>query len=241
MNPSHFFASRIIERARKSSWVVSGPFKGAIATESATIYDWNKLMGVYEFYLHPYIDAVNKANPPVCIDVGAAQGYYTLGLAYRLPNSLHIAYEMDDGERKKLLSAMSGLDLGQKIEIRGECTLNSLKRDVLSSETGFLLMDCEGAEKDLLTEAVHDALSQWIILLEVHDFHAPGAGETIIEIFKESHDISLCWSRDPSPSDLVQCVPFPLNFLCLDAFKDMFNEKRGGEMRFLYLTPKIRA
>lgn len=239
MNPFHRIASMIIERARKSTRVVSGPFKGAKATESATVHDWNKLMGIYEFYLHPYFEAAIAANPMVCIDVGAAQGYYTLGMAHRLPLSRHIAYEMDEGERKKLLSAITELDPGLNIDVRDECTLNRLKSDLLSSDSGFLLMDCEGGEKDLLTEDVHDCLSRWHILLEVHDYHAPGAGEKIMQIFKDSHDISLCWSKDPSPSDLAQIAPFPLNYLCKEAFRDMFDEKRGGAMRFLYLVPKV--
>ena len=239
MNPSHLIASMIIERPRKSTRVVSGPFKRAKATDSATVHDWNKLVGIYEFYLHPYFAAAIAANSMFCIDDGVAQGYYTISMAHRLPLSRHIVYETDELQRKKLQFAIIELDPRLNIDARDECTLNRLKSDLLLSDSGFLLMDCQCGEKDLLTEDLHDCLSRWHILLEVHDYPAPGVGENIMQIFKDSHDISLCWSKDPSPSDLAQIAPYPLNYLCKESFRDMFDEKRGGVMRFLYLVPKV--
>jgi tRNA G46 methylase TrmB len=60
-------------------------------------------LGAYEFYLHDAVEDAIQRRPPLCIDVGAAEGYYTLGLAHRLPGSRHIAYEMVD-EFRAILS-----------------------------------------------------------------------------------------------------------------------------------------
>lgn len=116
--------------------------------------------------------------------------------------------------------------------------MQALLIDIQNSDRGFLIMDCEGAEEQLLTESMHVFLKQWHILLEVHDFHAPGAGDRIHEMFESSHDIIVIWSREPSPSDLSQIAPWPLNHLCLSAFRSMFAEGRGCSMRFFYLSPK---
>ena len=110
--------------------------------------------------------------------------------------------------------------------------------DVLSSERGFLLMDCEGNEEQLLSASICEPLARWHILLEVHDFQAPGAGDRIFELFSATHDVEIIHSRQPDRSTLAAIAPWPLNALCLDAFQDMFDEGRGGSMRFFHFTPK---
>lgn len=81
-------------------------------------------MGVYEFYLHSVLETAIASRPPVCIDVGAAEGYYTLGLAHRLPSALHIACEMLDEQRHILENSLGGL--GASVELKAECTHASL-------------------------------------------------------------------------------------------------------------------
>jgi hypothetical protein len=236
MNPTYRLASALIERARHHNRVASGPFRGARTTLSATLHDWNKLMGIYEFYLHDVIEDAIASRPPLCIDVGAAEGYYTLGMAHRLPHARHLAYEMLDETRQKLEQTASGVSA--VIETRGECTIESLKADVLGSERGFLLMDCEGCEDALLTQELLGPLAGWHVLLEVHDYHAPGAGEKIFQLFSSSHQIAVVTSREPSAADLAPIAPWPLNVFCLDAFRTMFDEGRGCVMRFFYFAPR---
>jgi hypothetical protein len=171
MNPTYRLASVLIERARKRRTEASGPFKGATATFSASLHDWNKLMGAYESYLHDLIEDALACDPPLCINVGAAEGCYTLGLARRLPLSRHLAYEMMDESRQKIESLTFGVNAS--IETRGECSVKSLKAVINGSERGFLIMDCEGWEDHLLTNALRSALSSWHILVEVHDISSP--------------------------------------------------------------------
>jgi hypothetical protein len=236
MNLTYRIASSLIQRAKQRHQVASGPFKGAKLIPSALEHDWNKLMGVYEFYLHGPLEAAIASLPPLCIDVGASEGYYTLGLAHRLPKSRHIAYEMIDETRSKLVRASEMLQAS--IQVKGKCTLEELTADVLSSERGLLLMDCEGNEEQLLTASIREPLARWHILLEVHDFQAPGAGERILELYSVTHDVAIINSSQPDRSTLAAIAPWPLNALCLDAFQDMFEEGRGGSMRFFFFTPK---
>jgi hypothetical protein len=236
MNLTFLLASALIERVRKMNRVAAGPFKGARTTESARLHDWNQLMGIYEFYLHDVIEDALLSDPPLCIDVGAAEGYYTLGLAHRLPQARHLAYEMLDESRQKLERIAAGGSAA--IETRGECTMKSLKADVLGSARGFLIMDCEGCEDSLLTHDLLGPLAGWHVLLEVHDYQAPRAGEKILQLFSPTHQINVVTSREPSATDLAAIAPWPLNVICLDAFRTMFDEGRGSVMRFFYFTPK---
>ncbi len=127
---------------------------------------------VYQNYLHPAVEAAILSNPPVVVDVGASSGFYSIGLAYRLPGSQHFAFEMQDGERKSL--ARTAQNLPSTINLRGLCTPDDLVDIARSEPRGFLVMDCDGAERELLGDQVHSHLKNWTILLEVHDCHAPG-------------------------------------------------------------------
>ncbi|MFN9630002.1 MAG: hypothetical protein ACK59A_07190 [Cyanobacteriota bacterium] len=236
MNPSYRIASSLIERAKRSGHVASGPFKGTLLTPGAEDHQWNKTMGAYEFYLHDAVEDAIQRRPPLCIDVGAAEGYYTLGLAHRLPGSRHIAYEMVDEFRAILSQSIAKQPV--PVQVKGICTREELIRDLASSAEGFLVMDCEGAEEMLLTAETMPHLKRWTVLLEVHDFQAPGAGEKILKLFADSHSVKVLQSWEPEASDLSAFARWPLNQFCRDAFRSLFDEGRNCTMRFFYFTPR---
>ena len=66
--------------------VASGPFAGMrhgdIAVGSVLTV---KLLGTYEKELWPIIDQIIATAYPLIIDIGAAEGYYAVGLAMRIP------------------------------------------------------------------------------------------------------------------------------------------------------------
>jgi len=100
-------------------------------------------------------------------------------------------------------------------------------------------MDCEGAERELLGETVHSYLKNWTILLEVHDWHVPGAGEEIYERFQKTHSIQTLWSRIAGPKEFHSIVPWPMNIYCGKVLKRIFEEGRGESgMRFFSMVPK---
>ena len=59
-----------------------------------------KLVGSYEAELVAVIGAVVAAHPPVVVDLGAAEGYYAVGLARALPNAEVHAFELDEQARR---------------------------------------------------------------------------------------------------------------------------------------------
>ena len=61
-----------------------------------------KLLGVYERELNPYIEQACALNFPLIVDVGAAEGYYAVGMALRNPSARVIAFEMDARAREAL-------------------------------------------------------------------------------------------------------------------------------------------
>ena len=213
-----------------------GPFVGAPATEDSLAHCWMRLLGVYEFYLHPAVEAAILSKPPVVVDVGASSGYYSIGMAYRLPSSRHFAFEMQEKERESLVRTAARIVT--PINLKGLCTPVDLVEIARSEQRGFLVMDCEGAERELLGETVHPYLKNWTILLEVHDWHAPGAGEEIYERFQTTHSIQTIWTRDAGNQEFASIVPWPLFFYCREVLAKVAQESRGGPMRFFFMVPK---
>jgi len=173
----------------------------------------------------------------VVVDVGASSGYYSIGMAYRLPGSRHFAFEMQENERESL--ARTAAKINTPINLRGLCTTADLVEIAQNEPRGFLVMDCEGAERELLGDQVHSCLKNWTILLEVHDWHAPGAGEEIYKRFETTHSIQTLWSRTAGPKEFRSIVPWPLNIYCSGVLRRICEEGRGGAgMRFFSMVPK---
>ena len=144
---SQRIVSYFIDRCRDRGVVNWGPFAGAPATEDSLAHCWMRLLGVYEFYLHPAVEVALLAKPPVVVDVGASSGYYSIGLAYRLPGSRHFAFEMQERERESL--ARTAQKLASPIHLRGLCTPADLVEIAQNEPRGFLVMDCEGAGEEI--------------------------------------------------------------------------------------------
>jgi hypothetical protein len=234
------FAQRIvsyyIDQIRSKGVINFGPFAGVPATEDSLQHCWVRLLGIYEFYLHDCIERAIAANPNAVVDVGASSGYYSFGMASRLPKSKHIAFEMLESERASLLRTASKISV--PIDLRAGCKPQDLVQIANEHRRGFLIMDCEGAERELLGDAVCPGLKNWMVLLEVHDWHAPGAGEEILNRFEASHEIQILWSRKPAPQEFRSVVPWPFNYYCAGVLSRMCDEGRGGGMRFFFMVPK---
>ncbi len=234
------FAQRIvshyIDKIRSKGVINFGPFAGVPATEDSLQYCWRKLLGIYEFYLHDCIEKAIGFEPNAVVDVGASSGYYSIGMASRLPRAKHIAFEMQQSERDSFLQTASKISI--PIDLRAECKPQDLIQIAEENRRGFLIMDCEGAERELLGDAVCPGLRDWMILLEVHDWHAPGAGEEILQRFSCSHEIQILWSRKASSKEFLSVVPWPFNYYCKGVLSRMCEEGRGCEMRFFFMVPK---
>ncbi len=93
-----------LTRERTQCRVYSGPFTGMrygpTAVGSAYI---PKLLGTYERELAPLIEQACSQSPRWIVDIGAAEGYYAVGLAMRNKSAQVIAFEDEERGRVSLL------------------------------------------------------------------------------------------------------------------------------------------
>ncbi len=165
--------------------VVNGPFQGMRYARSGK-GNFPETLGTYEQCLHPVIERVIRNAPRLIIDVGAAYGYYALGLAYRCPGSHVIAYEMD-ATRADLIRKYRRVNaLDDRLDIRGQCTSALLSEDLRHAPGAFVLVDVEGIEDELLQPDISN-IPHSEMLVELHEMFVPGVTERLKDRFAATH------------------------------------------------------
>ena len=168
--------------------VMSGPFMGMRYVEKAAGSALApKLIGCYEEELHPVWERIFQEKYERIVDIGAAEGYYAVGLAYRFPETRVIAFESDENARAMCgeMGRMNGV--GERLEIYGTCSVSTLKDTLIPG--CLVICDCEGYESVLLDPAAVPMLRECDILVETHDYLVPGVKELLEGRFKNGHQI----------------------------------------------------
>src|SRR5260221_8166977 len=174
---------------RTSGFVVkAGPFEGMKYVDHI---NWNvfvpKLLGIYERELANIVRELIAEAYDVMVNVGCGEGYYAIGFARTSARSRVIAYDIDPLSRElcKEMATLNGV--ADRVIIRSECTHETLSQDLVGRS--LIICDCEGFELQLLDPEKCPTLRQSDVLLELHEFAAPGLTEKILSKFRESHDV----------------------------------------------------
>lgn len=194
-----------------------------------------KLLGTYEQELSSvFEEAMAWCN--CVIDIGAAEGYYAIGLATRLPLETRvIAYEATE-EGRILCKELASINGVTKVELRGLCEVSDLARDTLEAGLKTLVLcDAEGAEYELLDPERVPGLLMCAILVELHPWVYPTVKTVIIERFAASHDVELIAARDRVVGDFPREVMMNLSSSSKLALMD---ECRPSGMEWLWIRPR---
>jgi hypothetical protein len=234
-------APRFIERLNKSHTVVGGPFKG-MRYHGKTVCGAAapKMMGVYESELTPWLRKWSAIPFQHVINVGAAEGYYTVGCAMLWPHATVTAFESSEEGRTLLSRNVEMNGLQSRIKIMGYCSQEQLQAAVLSGQPSLVIMDVEGAEGHLLNPENVPGLADAHIIVEIHDFIDSRLGETVGSQLKSSHVIEEVRTQRRTLRDFREPRAFWLRLWLLPYLKQYAEELRPGPMRWFCCTP-IRA
>ena len=180
-----------LTQRRTGQRIAAGAFKGVKYVDrsfgSAYI---PKLLGLYERELGTAVADIVHRRPRRVIDVGAAEGYYAVGLARLLPDTEVIAFEGEERGRQLLQQMIAVNDVGSRVEVRGWCGPNDLNEALVANDCTVVLMDAEGAEADLIDLNRVPRLRSAELLIETHDFIVPGVTEQLIGRLRATHRIT---------------------------------------------------
>jgi hypothetical protein len=146
-----------------------------------------KLLGSYESELHEPLSELVQRDWEQIVDIGAADGYYVVGLARRCPRAILRAFEMNPLPARVCMELARANGVDDRVAMGGECGLAELR--ALPELPSLVICDCEGCEASLLDPDAVPLLRSSTILVEMHDAAAPGVSERLIQRFRASHDI----------------------------------------------------
>ena len=195
-----------------------------------------KLIGSYERELHPSFEKINQTPYSEIINVGCAEGYYTVGLAQQHPDAKIFAYEIKSESREFCTQLAELNQCIDRIQLHDFCGPETLSAIPIQSR-GLILCDCEGYEIDLFTDAVIPHLKACDLLIELHDFVDMTISETIRKRFSATHEITVISSID----DLEKARSYPIAELAdysLNERLALLRENRTCIMDWMFLTPK---
>ena len=123
---------------------------------------------VYTIYGH--------TNPERIIDVGAAEGYYAVGLSWKCKSAIVYSFDVDliARQRQKQLADINGVTN----LIVGKLCSHATLTELLTNKS-LLVCDIEGEEHELLDPTKVPALHHADVLVEVHPFKS----KTVDEVF----------------------------------------------------------
>lgn len=240
--PRWVLASGLVRRAAKGR-VVAGPFKGMALTLSplSSRRLLGYVLGTQELELAEPLEEIRARGYRTILNIGAADGYYTLGLAMRCLATRVVAFEMLSELRRVIEAGAMKNEVLARVRLSGRCDVADLRRELeQSAGPALVFMDIEGGELELLDPAAVPALTSTDILVETHDFAAPGCTEAITSRFEATHDVRRYTSRTRVLADFPQgflpLLPRVLPRLALD----LMDEHRPETQHWLFMTSKRR-
>lgn len=224
--------SRIMAAGAAASGIVqSGPFRGMQLLEASTGSHLPKLLGCYEQELHEVVQEISERRPATIVDIGCGEGFYVVGLARLLPEAQVIGYDISPQARLLCRQAAEHNGVAERVDVRGECAPDALAR--WASPGTVMLLDAEGAEDGLLTQEVTEALGDCLLVVELHDFAAPGVTRRLGELLGRTHDVSFIEQQGRDRHD----HPL-LSALSDEDAERALNESRVPEQQWLVARPR---
>lgn len=214
---------------RSNASVLSGPFTGLLLDYNALkVHTAPKFLGTYEKEITTFVERAITRQPSVVLNVGTSEGYYAVGFATRLPSARVFAAEADPKSLSATLTNASLNKVRSRVFPIGILRKSEFS-NYLKKSNSLIFMDCEGFEFELLDLEADPILQSVDIIVEIHDKF--GSADTIIERFRDTHEIASATARKRTLADTPLTINEPIPIEALD-------ERRGATQQWLYLQTR---
>jgi hypothetical protein len=196
--------------AAEFGWTVcDGPFAGMKLPQRSAWGDGDllpKLLGFYEAELHETIREIAAAAPDLVLNIGAAEGYYAIGMALLLPGAFVHAFDTETLAQDICREAAVSNQVAGRVSVTGRCTPGLLDTILQRGTKPVVICDCEGAERELIDPKLVPSLRKATLIVECHDFIDPSVTQTLAGRLNPTHDlVGIRESgRDPNQSAFLQ-------------------------------------
>jgi hypothetical protein len=230
-------------RYKCHSRVQMGPSKGLYFGASYLDKDvaLAALLGTYEIELHPIFEKLRLRGFRRLVDVGAAEGFYAVGLLRHWPGLEVVGFEMNAVQRDRALTLARENGVAERFVLKGFCDAAALREFGDGLSQSLLIVDVEGYEKELLDPSLVPALRHTTMLVEVHDCFVPGCTEAIKQRFSGTHHITEVSMARREPKDYPFEGWVKRSAAMALALSTVMADGRTEVNGWLFLEPKSQA
>lgn len=185
----------IIKKISPDLKVLNGPFKGMVypSLDISELALVPKIVGSYEGQLHPVIQKIISTPYSDIINVGSAEGYYSVGFAMNMPSTIVHCYDINKKDME-FCKRMAEVNQVSNLTYNLRCDQQTLIHFDFKGR-GLVFCDCEGYELSLFNEEVIKSLKHADILVELHDVINPSISGELLERFQDTHHFQIINTR----------------------------------------------
>ncbi|HEY1541565.1 MAG TPA: hypothetical protein VGG01_04070 [Xanthobacteraceae bacterium] len=232
----HWSLMTAVVRTSARQRVLAGPFAGTrlfVSEQTGRLLPCYYL-GTAELEIQDAVESLIARRYATVLNIGAADGYYAVGLARRLPKARVIAFEAVDAFRPVLERTAAANGVAHRIEIKGHCDRGALRAALAGAELPILVVsDVEGYETELLDPAAIPELKGADLLIETHDASVRGCTEIMTDRFRATHAVER-FVGQPRELDDLPARSLPLfRKLFPKMTVELMNERRAGIQQWL--------
>jgi len=239
MTQHRFFLSERLG-IQLDSTVAYGPFHG-LRLEAAPWWSGADrgamLLGLYEPQVLRVLESLAERYS-LFVDIGAADGYYGVGMAYSGLCARSVCFESDERGQEAIKDLAIANGVPSRVTVRGQATsqfLNEIGNDKWKADRGALfLIDIEGGEYELLTDEVLRTLAYSSVIVELHEasMESTGLNSRLIERARQHFNVEILQGGPKDPASIAE----------LRGWNDddrwiLCSESRQFAMSWLLLTP----
>jgi hypothetical protein len=234
MYPADTLFRAIAWRAARGM-VASGPFAGLRLAPHPFL---PHLLGTYERELHGALDTLARRAWRTVVNVGGGNGFYIAGLGRRIADAQLIVFELTAEARAVIAETVERNGLSARTTILGAAEPANLAEACASGDGLLVVMDVEGAERELADPVRVPGLRKATLLIETHDLLVPGCRDAITARFGGTHAITAIATQprtlDDFPAALAPSLRRWMPSRCVEAVQ----EWRGGPQEWLLFEPR---
>lgn len=222
--------------------IAHGPFAGQLLPE---VIHWGHadlaamILGVYEQEILTELTKAPPKRQSLLINIGAADGYYAIGLIRGGYFARAVCYEMEALGQETIRQAAARNSVKDQIEVRGKASVELWSTfDDTELCDATVLCDIEGGEYEVFNREVFKALRHCKIIIETHRWAETESRNTrsLAQESSSTHQTRLITmgARDLSSFPELSALDDTARWL-------MCSEGRPYRMEWLCLDPIIRA
>jgi hypothetical protein len=218
---------------RSGKKILSGPFRNIYF--DIPNFNTAMMLGTWEKELHTTVSNLKPEGTIICI--GAAEGYYAVGLAKLHLHTNVYAYEAQSLYRSFLQKNAHRNEV-KNIIIQGMCKISDLHNALDNTlGTSIILCDIEGGEIELLDLDKIPQLSNAYMLVEVHEMYVENCEKKLLSRFALTHEAIVIKGKKRTIDDLPKELNFLKYFVPKNRIKSLMSEGRPYPMNWIWFKP----